>query len=209
VATTNRFEGKIISQGEIEESQIYGINAAKYQALRVSGRLSKTGLAADFDIGGEDLSSTGNFFCYKATAQSVINSMALEISLGTFTSSAACDTTLWLGGTAALTNGVIWGVGTVGTATPDLLYSTGAKSIAEFTSVHGAKLTRSLYSVDGSASADNHDSILVVYNFEDMFGFPIRLNKGQFIGVFGNDDFSSAKALTTFTGRVFGRLIFQ
>jgi hypothetical protein len=211
VATTNRFEGKIISQGEINATRTYGIVPGKLTNLKVEGRLSKTGADADWDFA--ESYATAGLVMYKTTAETVIHKMVLALSLGTFASDAATDLTLWLGGQAALTNGITWGVGTVGTGivVPDLYASTAAKCIADFASVWGAEVIRSFDAHDASSANDNHDSVIVTLDFVRMYGFPIRVAKGQFIGLHLNENFTSGQAagLTTFTGKVFGRLIFS
>ena len=206
---TNRWYGALTTAEDKGDADIFGLPAAVISELKVEGRLSESGAASDYDF-AEDYSSTATFAAWKATAECVITKMVLEISLSTFTGSAVQDLTLWLGGTAQLTNGITWGVSSVGTATaaPDKLVSSAAKSIAEFSSVHGAEIIRDKYSVDATAG-DNHDAVIVTYEFEELFGCPIRLGKNNFIGIRLRDDFASTAAVTTFTGKVFGRFIYK
>jgi hypothetical protein len=199
---TNRFYGKIITTAEQEESSLYGLPAAKLNTLKVSGRLSEAGAASDFDF-AEDYSSTATFASYKATAQSVINSMVLEFSVSTLTGSAAQDLSLWVGGAAILTNGILWGVSSSSTGSPNLFASTAAKNLLQFASSQGADILRDKYTVDATAG-DNHDSLVVTYDFAKILGTPIKLEKNQYIGVYLNDDLSG---LGAFSGKVFGRLI--
>lgn len=204
---TNRFEGGLVTGKDHEDLEFFGILGGKLNTLKVEGRLSEAGAGSDFDF-AEDYSSTATWASYKATAQCVIHRMVLELSLSTFTGSAAQDLTLWLGGTAQLTNGIKWGVSSASTGSPDTYASSAAKSMAQFASVHGANIFRNTYSVDGTAG-DNHDSLIVVYDFKSMYGFPIRLPKNYYLGVYLNDDLATTAALSTFTGKVFGTLIFE
>jgi hypothetical protein len=202
---TNRFYGALITPEDRDNAEFFGITGAKLNTLKVEGRLSEQGAGVDFDF-GEDYSGTAAWCCYKATAEMVIYKMVLHLNLSTFTASAAIDSTLFMGGAAALTNGIVWGVSTLITnTTPNQYGSSGAKSISELSSVHGADFTRNYYSVDATAG-DNSDDVTVVYNFVHMYGFPIKLMKGQNIGIFLSDNLS---AVTSITGKVFGRLIYD
>jgi hypothetical protein len=202
---TNRFNGWLSTPAKMEGAERYGLLGGVLNELAVIGDLTEAGAGSDSSL-NEDYSSTATFAAFKATGQTVIHRMVLSIGLGTYTGATAIDQSLWLGGAAALTNGVIWGVSTSTTGSPNLFASAAAKTIEGFSSIHGAEVRRYFYTVDATA-ADNFDHIIVEYEFPDMFGFPIQLRKNDLIGIYLNDNLSTSGL--TFTGKVFGRLVFD
>jgi hypothetical protein len=202
---TNRFYGSLITPAKRDKAEFFGIPGAKLSTLGIAAFLSENGLGVDFDFGENYAAASKMWACYKATAACVIEKMVLHMNVSDFAGSAPVDETLWLGGAAALGNGLQWGVSSVTTSTSPNLFASGAvTSIKLFLTNWGAEIYRSLYNTDGT-TADNSDDVIIVLNFSDVYGLPIRLEKNQSIGVYLNDDIS---ALSSFTGKVFGRLIY-
>lgn len=201
---TNRFRGHFNTDADFDNARTYGLLPGVFAELDVVGDLSEAGAGTDTGA-NEDYSSTATWFSFKATADSVIHRMVLNISVSTLTGSAAQDLTLWLGGAAALTNGIKWGISTASTGSPDTYASDAAKTMSQFSSEWGADIFRDSYTVDATAG-DNHDHLVVTLDFVRMFGLPIRLPKNYYIGVYLNDDLSGLGALT---GIVTGRFIYD
>lgn len=201
---TNRFNGHFNTAKDFDTNEMYGLTAAVLADLDLVADLTEAGAGSDSGA-NEDYSSTATFFSYKATAPCVIQRMILNLSLSSLTGSAAQDLTLWIGGAAALTNGIKWGVSTSSTFATNIYASAVAKTIAQFSSVWGADISRNSYTVDATAG-DNHDHVIVTVDFQRMFGCPLRLQTNQYLGVYLNDDLSGLGAVT---GMVTGRLIFD
>lgn len=201
---TNRFNGLERKEQIIHQALYEGLRPDKLAEFDIVADLSEGGAGSDTGF-NEDYSSTATFASYRATAPSVIHRIILNIALSSYTGAAALDETLWLGGAAALTNGIKWGVSSSSTFATNKYASGVAKTIEQFSSVWGADVFRDFYSVDATAG-DNHDHVRVTLDFVKMFGFPIQVNTNDYIGVYINDNLSSS--VTTFIGMVTGRLIF-
>jgi hypothetical protein len=186
MGATNRFKGQ----------EIKGF--LKYGSPYFGGRI-KSALANGVLTLNSDYSGSATNFVYTATVPSLICSMELILGVSDINpSSGPVDSTLWIGGAAALTNGLIMRL-----AEPNSLQnrdSEAAKSIAQLGTKLGARVQRSCINTDATTT-DNHDNVLVNCNFKEIFGSYILLSTGGTVGIRLNDDFSS---LATFSGTVFG-----
>ncbi len=198
----NRFNG-LLNGREKEEFEIYGLYSAELNDLFVRGELSESGAGSDVGF-NEDYSSTATYASYLATANMAVYRLVLNIFLGSVDETVAQDTSLWLGGNTALTNGITFGTSTSATAASYLISFPVVKYIHGFTEEWGAEVYRNLV-IESATDAANQDSVTVILDFKKIFGCPIRLRKDDYIGVHLNDDFSSVT--TTFTGSIYGREI--
>jgi hypothetical protein len=148
-------------------------------------------------------SSTAAFGSYIATTNCVITKLVLHVELGTFTGAAAIDSALWLGGAAALTNGITFQVRD--SSETVLLETTAAKTVEGLSVDMGAEVIRYTYGVDATAG-ENSDGVVVTIDPQRLLGVGgIRLRVGDKIGFKLNDNFSSGYVIS---GTAFGRSIF-
>lgn len=182
------------------------VTPAQLTSKNFIGKLSRTGANSDFTANA-DFSGTATFFSFLTTAACTIHELILSITVSDVDETAPQDGNLWLGGTAALTNGIVWGVGTSGTVTPATYGSLAAKTIEQFPLLWGADIHRMPGSYLNATNNLNSDHLLVSLDFKKRFGHPLLLASGVYIGVFLNDNFSAATVATTFGGTVFGKLV--
>jgi hypothetical protein len=168
------------------------------------GKLSRLGANADF-TGNADFSSTGNMFSFLTTAPCTIHKLMLSLSLTSFANTVVAPSTVFLGGGAALTNGIKMGVGLASATTtvPTILVSGAAKTIEQFSTVWGGNVSRNSR-LESATAGQNWDSVIVTVNFKEAFGCPLLLDTGVLMGVFLNDNLSAV--VTSLTGAVIGRL---
>ena len=174
------------------------------QTKAFRGRLSRDGAASDF-TGNADFSSTATHFSFLTTVACTVHRLVLSITVSDVDETTPQDATLWMGGTAALTNGLVWGVGVSGTVTPATCYGAAAKTIEQFATVWGADYKRASGVYLNATNTLNSDNLVVTLDFKAIYGAPLLLEAGVYIGVFLNDNLSAATVCTTLTGAVFGR----
>jgi len=199
----NRFEGSkvLLTADDRKNAKLRGISGEKLQALSIIGQLSENGLGLDTEA-NENYSGTQTFFSYQATANSVIHKVLLTLEDGNLGQNAITDHTLFLGGGAVLTNGIVFGVASVA-GSPDLFSTEGAKSVKDFSEFLGADTFRDVQTVSSSA-ANNTDTLYVTIDFEKTWGLPLYLSAGELVGFYLQDNLSG---LSSLTGSVFGRLV--
>jgi hypothetical protein len=170
------------------------------------GALSRNGANADF-TGNADFSGTATHFSFLTTVACTIHKLQFSITVSDVDETIAQDANLWMGGTAALTNGFIWGVGTSGTVTPATCYGAAAKTIEQFATIWGATYSRAPGIYLNATNATNSDNLVVTLNFKEVYGTPLLLAAGVYVGIFLNDNLSAATVCTTLTGAVFGQKV--
>lgn len=177
-----------------------------FNSKKLVGRLSEAGAATDYTFNEDYSTTSATFASYLTTAACAIHQLKFQIGISDFDETGTLDPTLWLGGTAALNPGIIWGVGTSGTVTPATYGSAAATTIQAFTTLWGADVQRNL----GLSLATNNlntDTITVTLDFKKMFGHSLLLASGVYIGLFLNENLSADTVCTTFSGLVTGVLI--
>lgn len=198
---TNRFQGVLSTHRDIADLQNYGAYAATLNSVAFNAPLLINGTGSA--VLAANNSSTAAIGAYIATANCTVQKLVLHVELGTFTGAAAMDSALWLGGAAALTNGITF---QVRDSDDTVLLSTGAaKTIEGFSIDMGATFQRISGQIVDATAGDNSDAVIVDFKPVDVFGAPIRLRVGDKIGFKLNDNFSSGYVIS---GTVFGRYIY-
>jgi hypothetical protein len=181
------------------------VTPAQLNSKNLMGRLSEEGANSDFTF--PENYGTPTFASYLTTAPCTIHQLVLSFTVSDVDETAPQDGNLWLGGTAALNPGIIWGVGTSGTATPATYASSAATTIESFALLWGADVNRYPGPYLNATNNLNSDNLIVTLDFKKRWGHPLLLGTGVYIGVYLAEDFSGATKCTTFGGTVFGKLV--